>query len=54
MEQEKDQLTGSVDELSGLVESLKAQLGSRLSFNFDDPGRGFDRSKVKGLVVRLI
>ena len=54
LEQEKDQLTTSVEELHEIVETLTAQLGSRLSFNYSDPVRGFDRSKVKGLVAKLI
>merc|ERR1712161_98226 len=31
-----------------------AQLQGRLMFNFSDPVRGFDRSKVKGVVAKLI
>jgi len=54
LDQEKDHLTSSVEELNGIVETLTAQLGSRLSFDYSDPVRGFDRSKVKGLVAKLI
>lgn len=54
LEQEKDQLSASVSEWSDLVETLTAQLGSRLAFNYSDPVRGFDRSKVKGIVAKLI
>jgi structural maintenance of chromosome 2 len=54
LEQEKDQLSTSVSEWSDLVETLTAQLGSRLAFNYSDPVRGFDRSKVKGIVAKLI
>ncbi|VEU42650.1 unnamed protein product [Pseudo-nitzschia multistriata] len=54
LDQEKDHLTSSVEELNGIVETLTAQLGSRLAFNYSDPVRGFDRSKVKGLVAKLI
>merc|ERR1712238_547070 len=54
LDQEKEQLTGSVDELNGIVETLNAKLGSRLASNYSDPVRGFDRSKVKGLVAKLI
>ena len=54
LDQEKDHLTGSVEELNGIVETLTAQLGSRLAFDYTDPVRGFDRSKVKGLVAKLI
>lgn len=54
LEEEKDKLTTSVEELTGVVETLTAQLESRLSFSYSDPVRGFDRSKVKGLVAKLI
>ena len=54
LDQEKDNVTSSVEELDGLVETLTAKLGSRLAFDFSDPVRGFDRSKVKGLVAKLI
>lgn len=54
LDEEKDSLSSSVDELSALVETLTAQLGSRLAFNYADPVRGFDRSKVKGIVAKLI
>ena len=47
-------MTSSLEELNGIVETLSAQLGSRLAFNYSDPVRGFDRSKVKGLVAKLI
>ncbi|GMI31834.1 hypothetical protein TeGR_g11636, partial [Tetraparma gracilis] len=35
-------------------ETLEATLAGRLSFNYSDPSRGFDRSKVKGLVAKLV
>mmetsp|Transcript_13844 Transcript_13844/g.32339 ORF Transcript_13844/g.32339 Transcript_13844/m.32339 type:complete len:1216 (+) Transcript_13844:102-3749(+) len=54
LDQEKDHLSSSVEELNGIVETLTAQLGSRLAFDYTDPVRGFDRSKVKGLVAKLI
>ena len=54
LDKEKDHLTSSVEELSGIVETLTSQLGSRLAFDYSDPVRGFDRSKVKGLVAKLI
>lgn len=54
LEQERDQLTSSVSELSGLVKTLSATLERRLAFDYTDPVRGFDRSKVKGLVAKLI
>ena len=37
-----------------MVETLSARLGSHLAFNYSDPVCGFDRSKVKGLVAKLI
>jgi structural maintenance of chromosome 2 len=36
------------------VNTLQAQLGNRLRFDYTDPVRGFDRSKVKGLLAKLI
>ena len=36
------------------VDSLTASLEARLAFDFRDPERGFDRSRVKGLVARLV
>lgn len=54
LDQEKDNLTSSVSELSGIVKKLTNALERRLSFNYTDPVRGFDRSKVKGLVAKLI
>lgn len=54
LEQEKDQISSSVGELSDLVDTLSAQLESRLAFRYADPVRGFDRSKVKGLIAKLI
>eukprot|EP00531_Pseudo-nitzschia_arenysensis_P016854 CAMPEP_0116127038 /NCGR_PEP_ID=MMETSP0329-20121206/6636_1 /TAXON_ID=697910 /ORGANISM="Pseudo-nitzschia arenysensis, Strain B593" /LENGTH=1215 /DNA_ID=CAMNT_0003621129 /DNA_START=198 /DNA_END=3845 /DNA_ORIENTATION=- len=54
LDQEKDNLTSSVEELNEIVQTLTAKLGSRLAFDFSDPVRGFDRSKVKGLVAKLI
>jgi structural maintenance of chromosome 2 len=41
-------------ELKDTVEALSAQLEARLSFDFRDPMKGFDRSKVRGLVARLV
>jgi hypothetical protein len=34
------------------VDDLSGQLGN-LAFSYSDPERGFDRSKVKGLVAKL-
>eukprot|EP00957_Ditylum_brightwellii_P091740 6985139-Ditylum_brightwellii.AAC.1 len=54
LENEKIELENSVSNLQQIVETLTAQLEGRLSFKYSDPVRGFDRSKVKGLVARLI
>jgi structural maintenance of chromosome 2 len=54
LEQQRNELETSVSELSDLVDTLSAQLQGRLAFNYSDPVRGFDRSKVKGLVAKLI
>lgn len=40
--------------MRNLVDTLSAQLSARLSFRYKDPVRGFDRSKVKGLVAKLV
>mmetsp|Transcript_31114 Transcript_31114/g.66657 ORF Transcript_31114/g.66657 Transcript_31114/m.66657 type:complete len:1214 (-) Transcript_31114:156-3797(-) len=54
LENEKVELENSVSNLQEKVDTLSAQLQGRLAFNYTDPVRGFDRSKVKGLVARLI
>jgi structural maintenance of chromosome 2 len=54
LEQEKDQLDSSISELKCIVKNLSSALERRLSFKYTDPVRGFDRSKVKGLVANLI
>ena len=54
LETEKIELENSVSILQEKVDTLSAQLEGRLAFNYSDPVRGFDRSKVKGLVARLI
>ena len=36
------------------VSVLSAQLEGRLAFQYSDPVKGFDRSKVKGLVAKLV
>lgn len=46
----KKMLSGLRDE----IETLSAQLQARLKFEFKDPERGFDKSKVKGVVANLI
>lgn len=37
-----------------VVDKLTAQLAGRLSFQYENPMPGFDRSRVKGLVARLV
>ncbi len=54
LDNEKIELENSVSVLQEKVDTLSAQLEGRLAFNYSDPVRGFDRSKVKGLVARLI
>lgn len=54
LEDEKEGLETTITELSERVDALSAQLQSRLSFRYSDPVRGFDRSKVKGLVAKLV
>lgn len=54
LETEKIDLENTVSVLQEKVDTLSAQLEGRLAFNYSDPVRGFDRSKVKGLVARLI
>jgi structural maintenance of chromosome 2 len=54
MERQKVDLESAVAELAQQVDTLSAQLEGRLAFKYSDPVRGFDRSKVKGLVAKLI
>lgn len=54
LDNEKIELEKSVSTLQEKVDTLSAQLEGRLAFKYSDPVRGFDRSKVKGLVARLI
>lgn len=54
LDQQRTELQASVSELTDLVDTLSAQLQGRLGFKYSDPVRGFDRSKVKGLVAKLI
>lgn len=48
------QLQASTATLKDEIDRLTTQLEARLHFEFKDPERGFDRSKVKGLVATLI
>lgn len=54
LEREKLDLETAIRETTESIETLQAQLGARLSFNYKDPVRGFDRSKVKGVVATLV
>jgi structural maintenance of chromosome 2 len=54
LEREKQELESSASYLRETVETLTAKLSAKLSFRYQDPVRGFDRSKVKGLVSKLI
>ena len=54
LEQQMTTLQTTVNELTERVDTLQAQLVGRLGFEYSDPVRGFDRSKVKGLVAKLI
>ncbi|GMI03251.1 hypothetical protein TrVE_jg8321 [Triparma verrucosa] len=52
--EKKASLENQYSNLREDIENLTAQLAGRLSFNFSDPHKGFDRSKVMGLVARLV
>lgn len=54
LEKQKTELEAIVTELTERVDTLQAQINGRLGFQYSDPVRGFDRSKVKGLVAKLI
>ena len=54
LDREKSDLESVVAELSDKVDALNTMLEARLRFKFQDPVRGFDRSKVKGLVAKLV
>ena len=54
LEKEKSDLESSMVEMTERIETLQVQLGARLSFEYKDPVRGFDRSKVKGIVAKLV
>lgn len=51
---QRSELESTTSELTQQVDTLEAQLKSRLAFQYTDPVRGFDRSKVKGLVAKLV
>ena len=54
MRSKSSQLQSSTASLKDEIERLTTQLQARLNFDFKDPERGFDRSRVKGLVAKLI
>jgi len=54
LEEEKISLDEATSTLQETLDNLSAQLEGRLAFKYSDPVRGFDRSKVKGIVARLI
>jgi structural maintenance of chromosome 2 len=54
LEKEHRSLSKERVELQDQVDTLTAQLESRLAFQYSDPVRGFDRSKVKGMVAKLV
>jgi structural maintenance of chromosome 2 len=54
LETEKVELENTIGNTQDFVDNLTAQLQGRLAFHYSDPVRGFDRSKVKGMVARLI
>ena len=37
-----------------MVDRLSAQVAGRLNFEYKDPHKNFDRSRVKGLVAKLV
>ena len=39
--------------LRDTVDELQGQLGARLRFDYKDPEKGFDRTRVKGMVGKL-
>lgn len=47
-------LSNSTSVLRDEIQRITTQLEAKLNFEFKDPERGFDRSKVKGLVARLL
>lgn len=54
LRQQRHALQQSVAQSRDTADRLTASLEARLRFEFRDPERGFDRSRVKGLVARLI
>ena len=54
LEDQKTELESIVPELTEQVRTLQARINGRLQFEYTDPVRGFDRSKVKGTVASLV
>ena len=54
LQQQKSELETKVYELQNKSQRLEATLSARLQFSYSDPERGFDRSKVKGIVAKLV
>ena len=48
------ELNNEVSVLKDQIDNLSAGLEARLNFEFKNPEKGFDRSKVKGLVAKLV
>lgn len=47
-------LRSEVEIMQDEVETATAKVEARLNFEFRDPERGFDRSRVKGMVAKLV
>mmetsp|Transcript_798 Transcript_798/g.2239 ORF Transcript_798/g.2239 Transcript_798/m.2239 type:complete len:1225 (-) Transcript_798:393-4067(-) len=52
MAQAQQQTEGNLEQLQGKLDHLRAHLGG-IDFNYSDPFKGFDRTKVKGVVSKL-
>lgn len=48
------QLKHSCSRLRDTVDEVSGQLAARLRFEYKDPEKGFDRSRVKGMVAKLV
>lgn len=44
----------AIEGLKHIVETLSAQLEGRLAFEYKDPEKNFDHTRVKGLVAKLV
>ena len=52
LQKKMTELKAAIAPLKDTVDTLSAQLEGRLSFEYKDPVKGFDRSRVKGLVAK--